>query len=350
MHFTLSKVEKKTHAAQVGAYKKHFENLAHSPLEAVSRVPKGEVLAWTPSHQLVGAVGTSFAEHYPLVLSPDSIWITLSQGLATHINRHAEAVRKQFVDHEGKVKIIVRRDSFLKGAEDNDWEGAFAEFSEKIKSYIGNANHQMIVSDFSTTGVVEKAASEVVLMDSMQSYFEYGMMTMCGIPDIELTGKVEDWEKLRAKIEGWMFKGEADLSWWTMPLTRVLDGFVSAAKGKVDREWWESFYKKNSGRGSGAVSKVSGWINTLFPYVRQEWGRDDDLIQNPKMGLSNLEYGDGLSERQYPSSLSKVPFEWNYYGQIYNMELLAGVSSVVQNPETLALSPNIGWAVREVVK
>jgi hypothetical protein len=346
MRFTVSKVPVERHAARVAAHKDQVESLAKSPLEAVSRPPRGrEVIRVGRMHQFVGAVGAAFSVHYPLVLSPDSVWLTISQGLAHHINANAEAVRKKFVAHEGKVQIVIRRDSFIKGALDNDWEGAFGEFSSKIQEHIGKSNHEMIVADFSTTGPVERAASEVVLMDAMKSYFEYGMMTMCGIPDIELLGTAGDWERLRDKVNGWTFPGKADLAWWTTPLKRVLDGFVSAAKGKADPEWWESFYKENSGHGSGSVSKISGWINWLFPYVQ---GSDDKLVKNRKVGVLGLEYGDGLEESDYPSSLAKVPFEWNYYGQIFQMELLAGVTAVVQDRETYAVAPNVGWAVREV--
>jgi len=204
-----------------------------------------------------------------------------------------------------------------------------------------------MVADYSTTGVVEKAASEVVLMDAMQAYFEYGCMTMCGIPDIELLGTVQDWEKLRNKINGWTFDGAADLSWWTTPLKRVLDEFVQAAKGVVNKEWWESFYKLKGGMGSGSVSKVTGWINWLFPYTQQAKGKK---VKNPKVGVEKMEYGDGLKEADYPGSLAKVPFQWNYYGQVFDMEFVAGVSAVVQDQFTCALTPTLGWGVREIGK
>lgn len=349
MRFNVSNVKAECMTARSLTHAEQMKSMVGAPLEAVSRPPRGKIVAMRAIHQFVGAVGASFARHYPLVLSPDSVWITISQGLANHINRHAEDVRKKFVKHEGKVQIVIRRDNFIKGAQDNDWEGAFEEFSAKIKEHIGPSNHEMIVSDFSTTGAVEKAASEVVLMDAMQSYFEYGMMTCCGIPNIELTGTVEDWEKLQAKVYKWIFEGPADLSWWTTPLKRVLAEFVTAAKGTTDQKWWESFYKEGSSGGSGAVSRVSGWINWLFPYVKSSRS-GNDLVRNPKMGVAGLAYGDGFEEWQYPNSLSKVPFEWNYYGQVFNMELISGISAVLQDPITAAVSPNVGWGVREIGK
>ncbi len=36
----------------------------------------------TPAHALIQAVHKAFADHYPLELTPDCIWITLVQGLS----------------------------------------------------------------------------------------------------------------------------------------------------------------------------------------------------------------------------------------------------------------------------
>jgi hypothetical protein len=352
MNFDLTNVKPDTQALRNVTHIEQIKRLLDvRSIEAVSKPPK-LIVPTSTSPQCVEAVGVAFARHYPLVLSPDSVWLTISQGLANHINKYAEDVRKKFVAHEGKVQIVIQRDGFIKGAPDNDWEGAFAEFSSHIKGHIGSANHQMIVADFSTTGAVERAASEVVLMDAMQSYFEYGMMTCCGIPNVELTGTVEDWEKLRAKIDGWTFDGVADLSWWTTPLKRVLDTFVETAKGKIDKQWWESIYKENSQGGSGAVSKISGWVNWLFPYTQKKsWDGNSynkEFVKNIKVGVTGLEYGDGLKDEDYPSSMAKVPFEWNYFGAGFNMELMAGITAVAQDPVTTAISPNVGWAVREL--
>lgn len=330
----------KTHANQMS-------RMLSAKCESVSSPLKGNIIETPPLNQFAYAVGLSFARHYPLVLSPDSVWLTISQGLANHINEFTEDVRKKFVVHEGKVQIVIQRDKFIKGSQDNDWEGAFEEFSARIKEHIGPANHSMIVSDFTTTGPVERAASEVVLMDAMKSYFEYGCMTMCGIPNIELLGTVEDWEKLRSKVNGWVFEGRAELSWWTTPIKRILDEFVQAAKGVVNKEWWESFYKENGGLGSGSRSKISGWINWLFPYKKVG---EDKLERNRKVGVTGLKYGDGMYESDYPSSLAKVPFQWNYYGEIFDMELIAGLSAVTQDKLSSEISPMIGWGVREIGK
>ena len=146
-------------------------------------------------NSFVGAVHNAFNDHRPLILSPDIIWVTIAQGLATHINKNAEYLRHHFVDHQGKLYIEISRDSFVKGGKNNDWPRVFPEFSDKIGEYIGK-KRDLIVSNFSTTDLLEKTISEIVLMDSMKSYFSYGMRTLCGIPSITLEGTTDDWKHI----------------------------------------------------------------------------------------------------------------------------------------------------------
>lgn len=44
-------------------------------------------------HPLVEAVHEAFSRHYPLALSPDSIWLTIAQGFAHHVTENAETLR-----------------------------------------------------------------------------------------------------------------------------------------------------------------------------------------------------------------------------------------------------------------
>ena len=44
----------------------------------------------------------AYAEHRPLVLSPDMIWVLISQGFARYVNAHSEQLRDQIVSHTGK--------------------------------------------------------------------------------------------------------------------------------------------------------------------------------------------------------------------------------------------------------
>ena len=45
----------------------------------------------TRCHPLIDTIQTAFSRHYPLTLSPDSIWLAIAQGFSHHIAENAEA-------------------------------------------------------------------------------------------------------------------------------------------------------------------------------------------------------------------------------------------------------------------
>ncbi|MFT3775197.1 MAG: DUF4419 domain-containing protein [Minicystis sp.] len=292
-------------------------------------------------HGLLQAVRTAFDQHYPLILTPDAIWLCIAQGFAAHVQQNAERLRGKFVRHEGQAEIRIIRDDFVKGSPDNAWPEVFTQFSDQIAEHIGR-QRDLVVCDFSTTGPCERAASEIVLMDAMAKYFKYVVVTRCGIPSITLEGTVDDWRSVRRRVQA---LGEYELSWWVDALGPVVDQFVAAAEGRVDTAFWQSIYNLYGGSGGPFVT---GWINALFPYCRRD-PRQSDLRVNP--WFTDDEGGDvrrsGFAEGYVPSGLSIVPFIWEYLGTLIPMELLGGFVGVVQHEETLALQPAIGWAVRD---
>ena len=100
------------------------------------------------------------------------------------------------------------------GNPDNDWETVFPKFSEKIQEYIGDDLHGLLISDFSTTTPIEKAASEITLMYTMQKYFNFSNFFECGFPSIRLEGTMKDWEILITKTQQ---LAKFDLEWWSHP-------------------------------------------------------------------------------------------------------------------------------------
>jgi hypothetical protein len=286
---------------------------------------------------LLATVDAAFNSHYKLMLSPDDLWLTIAQGFALHVDANAETLRRRFVAHEGKAELKVRRDEFVKGAPNNDWMGAFSEFSDQIAGYIGKTR-DLIVSNFSTTGPIERAASEIVLMDAMKNYFEYTMQTCCGIPEIYLLGTTADWKSIRARAA---VLSEYDLEWWTTPLCKVLDKIVAATEGEEDPEFWKSIYHRGGGSGG---PYVNGWIQNFFPYLKSRGAE----FKTPNKDLSSVQrriHGPTLSS--IPPSLSKVDFKWEYLNSTYEMQFVAGILGISQDPETKALRPSIGWAVKD---
>jgi hypothetical protein len=155
----------------------------------------------------------------------------------------------------------VRRDDFVKGSPENPWPEVVAEISTKVRDHVGPAL-DLFLPAFTTTGPVERAVAGVVLLDAVRSYFTYDMDTFCGIPAITLEGSAEDWKAVADRAEQF---GSLDLGWWLEPLRGILQQFVAAARGIVDRPFWQSLYRYHD-ESSGPV--ITGWISALFPYLK----------------------------------------------------------------------------------
>ena len=295
------------------------------------------VKSWSALNSFVEAVHTAYQSHYPLTLSPDIIWQCVAQGFAIHVNKNAEKLRHMFVAHEGKKKLEVRRDDFVKGSPDNDWEQAFGTFSDEIEKNVGDEIHSLLTPDFSTTGPVEKAASQVVLMNTFKEYFNYGLPTRCGIPSITLEGTTEDWSQLRRKA---LSLSRFDFQWWTDAVKPILDEFVNASSGVVNKEFWQTIYKVFGGSGGPFIT---GWVLTLFPYVgyKKEYARPNGYLQS--WGQSGEFHG--ITTGSFPPGTVSTPFTWKYFEEEFDMYFYAGFLGFGQDKKTLALKPVIGWAV-----
>ena len=71
--------------------------------------------------------------HYPFVLNPDHFWQIIAHGLAIHIKEDSEALRHQFVDFEGKKKVVIERPDFTLNLRTNNWESVIDQFGHFIK-------------------------------------------------------------------------------------------------------------------------------------------------------------------------------------------------------------------------
>lgn len=329
--FDISSVSRNEARLATESSKSIWEHTLLTPIE--SWYSQGSLAKGLGFHGLIEAAHVAFAGHYGLELAPDYIWLTITQGFANIINGDPEKYRGKFVAHDGKELIRIIRDQFTLDDPDNDWQGCFSDFSEQIRRFTGDDTHDLMLNDFSTTGPIERATSEMVLVDTVKSFFQYEVATRCGIPFITLRGDAQDWRNLALKA-----RKLADLSglhWWLAPLEPVFEEFVNALEGRINEAFWNSIYKFEGPRGSGDPF-ITGWLLKLIPYVRasyfsDRWARRGDTCPDTSV---------------LPPSLSMVPFLWEYHGKALKYELLAGIIGYEQDQDTLALRPQMGWAVR----
>jgi hypothetical protein len=344
--FPVSDVEVATGRKQPLDREATLRKLLHQPVEALYE-GTGRLVRCSDANAFAEAVQLAFIEHRPLTLSPDALWLCIARGFAEHVNRNAETLRRRLVRHEGKLTLVVERPDFTLG-QPNPWPEAFAAFGDEIAGHVGKLR-DLVVANFSTTGPTERAASDVVLMDGFQAYFEYVLVIGCGIPSITLLGTPADWRSIRVRAAHF---AEYGLEWWTKSLLPVLDQFVRAAEGAPDVSFWRSFFRYESGSGR---ADLTGWIHVLFPYLENfdgkripnehmaTWAEDWKTV-DARLAKSDLR-GPELSQLLPAVSSAPVKLIDLRTGNTHPLRFVAGLFGVVEDEATGAISPEIGWAV-----
>ena len=313
--------------------KEYFINY---PFNIVAKSQLPDSLVELGCHPFFNGMYRAYAEHRPFVLSPDMIWLLISQGFARHVNVNSEKMRHHFVDFSGKLSLIVFTNEISLDNPNSPWEKVFPEFTKQIAKHTGNEIINLLSADFTTTTAVEKVASEITIMETMKSYFEYKVYPLCGIPEITLQGTTEDWQKILDKTKQ---LAKYDLAWWTEELEPVLEEFVNASQEKINKWFWKNMFKYHSPNNYGAPQIIDGWIVKFFPY-------DNDGNRNnlKELKVGNREYGGNLPNEIVKVDLKYIDLET---GIETLLELWAGFFGVEQNKENFALTPKIGWLIRK---
>ena len=298
---------------------------------------------------------TAFDKHYSLVLSPDMIMLLISQGIATYINwteewlsmDNAERLRDKLVDFEGqKTLTIVMQGDLLE--QEKAWDWIIPAFCDSIDKNMKTAFSDLMVCDFSTTGMVERMSSQITMMESVKKFFKYKVIGMgCGIPDITLLGTPDDWRNIRSRLSR---LDDLELGWWREKLEPVLDEFVKASEGNINRRFWLDMVNEYSPErkteafcGSNGIipAEYNGWFTVFFPFTKN--GDSDRIGRTPIRVTHNTKVSpeikkvDVLYVFVYPDGRE----------EIHNLELWAGFIGMEMDWENRTLKPSISWMMRE---
>ena len=279
----------------------------------------------------------AYAEHRPIVLSPDIMWILICNGFSQHVNREPERFRDYLVSHEGKKALEIYTTTETTTAQKVEMFAAL--IGENTK---GNLD-ELLTCNFSTTGMVERMTSQITLMDAVKPYFEYvEHLSGCGIPSVTLEGTPDDWKLLRKKTRE---LGNYGVKEWTDRLDPILKEFVAASEGKPNVEFWWNMAIKGRPldfhlKSEGCIplydgTKFDGWFLEFIPF--------DLSGERPE----KIAYGHDL-----PTVMTSVPVTQHIEDGLGNiiqtnyLEVRAGIVGLTQDVETKTLRPEIGWLVK----
>jgi len=308
------------------------------PFDIIAKSEMPDSLVSIGYHSFFNGMYLAYADHRPFVLSPDMIWLLISQGFARHVNANPESLRHHFVDFTEKMTLVVHSTDVSLTDPGSKWETLFPKFTEQLSGNTKDNLIELLSADFSTTTPVEKVASEITIMESMKPYFEFvHIYIVCGIPEITLRGTTADWQKILDKTKQ---LSRYDLKWWTDELIPLLEEFVKTSEGKIDKAFWRNMFKYHTPKEYGSPKEIDGWIVKFYPYDSK--GKRNNLrnILRP------------IGEERLPEEIVKVDlkhFEISPNGKSEEtiLELWAGFIGLEQNRKTYALTPRIGWMIKK---
>ena len=179
-------------------------------------------------------------------------------------------------------------------------------------------------------------------METVKTYFDYIIHYIgCGIPNITLTGTPEDWQKVLEKTQQLEKYGMSD---WIKSLTPILTEFVNASQGEPDQAFWQGMVKKerpdeligNKVCDLRQPTVLDGWMLKLFP---DENGQTLDQVPHTHEMPSERVYVDFRYQIIDPNTGNVIVDT--------PMELVAGYIGTEVDSKTHALTPKMGWMVRQ---
>jgi hypothetical protein len=282
------------------------------------------------AHGVVGTCFRAYNEHYKLVLSPDDLWISICVAFAGHVERNAEELRNQFVNHDGKKELVAYDFGTIWSV---DFQPLVAQITNQLDKEVKGNVAAWMQCDFSTTTDVSKFVSRMVLMGAMKKYFDFKFVLRCGLPEIVLRGTQDDWKKLQAKSRKLAQYG---LQEWSEVLEFVLQHFVDAyTSNPPPSDFWNRVAHQVGG-GSGP-RYLSGWITAFAPFNEQG-----------KYMLNDLETIRGtncyakINTNDVAPGYVCVPVTIDDNGRIYKTQFLAGsILSSMSRGDTLEPSLDV---------
>ena len=293
-------------------------------------------------YSLIQGLILAYKNHYPITITPDMIWILILQGFSRFMEKYAEQMREKFVNFEGKKDLKVERLQYSPYTATKEvWDGIMKEFVEKIGKNVGQETVDNLECNFSTTSPAALVTSQVSIMSAMKQYFTYRvLMGGCGISNITLEGSIQDWEKIKSKLEFLSTKG---LEWYTQHLIPIINNFIEtkkyySAKGKLSDDLIEFWKRMIRLKGKGDMYDphiINGWIVNFIPNLLKE----------------KPEVYEELYETNIPDQIISCPMELTWIPPPGNKKyefkcsLFSGFYGMIQDKETFNVRPVIGYAI-----
>ena len=290
---------------------------------------------------LISGLVLAYKNHYPITISPDMIWLLILQGYSRFMEKYSELVRERYVNFEGKKALCVNRYGiFPEEASKETWNDIIKEYIQKIENHVGKDVISNLQANFSTTTPSVLTTSQVSIMSAMKQYFTYKLlMGGCGVSSINLEGSLDDWKKIKSKLE---FLSTKAMKWWTKHLIPIIDNFIKTKEyykkhKKINSDlinFWKSMIRIKNKGDLYDPHMINGWIIKFIPNLTEA-----------KPGLY-----EEILETNVPDQIISCPLELTVLNldgtkSQYKCDIASGFYGMVQDKQTYAVKPVIGYGI-----
>jgi hypothetical protein len=277
----------------------------------------------------------AYANHYPMEISPDDIWLMILDGFRLHVKNNRNALKNRFVAPGTDTVITVLDNSLSFESTHNEWFWTIASLSELLQSKLPKKTGVPLKTKFSTTSPVDNNISRSMVMAVASEYYSFVVRTSCGIPKIKVNGTKEDWVLLKESFNKLAL--QLNMKWWTKGLNPVLDEFINIFDGKINLEHWKNIYKYYNPKGCGSPS-FDGWISRFLPYTKE-------LTNNGEVYVKHSDWNKRIYFHDVPSGITFVDVKWIYYGRTIPLKLYTGFIGIQVDTTKKMLKAARGYAL-----
>lgn len=198
-------------------------------------------------HPVLTAYYTAFLEHYPVIVSPDILWMLILEGFNRHVRLNSEKLKSKFVKKNDDKIVIVQQpngDKNINKVSAKRWGDIFTEFIEQSKEYIDGTVLHLFTPYFSTTTEDIEYSCQLSIMSIILPYVTFvkkfksrGVCGACAFPYIKLQGTLQDYKQLKLIVQG--LKGYL-IDDWLKQINLIIDKIIETKKGNIDKKFWDN--------------------------------------------------------------------------------------------------------------
>lgn len=279
---------------------------------------------------LVWAAYEAYSNHHHLTIRPEDVWFAVLSQFSFYVNAHSEELRTHFVAHEGKKEVEVSAVGNLHTVDIGDLA---VQLTKEMEKFIVDPElRDWIMPSFTTTTDTDTVTASVLMMGTLQKYFEFKMSLMCGIPSVTLLGERDDWAKLQKRLDKLTDFGDEPKQFASL-LTPVLGYFIRSydePESAAVIDFWSRIADKSGGSGP---HYLSGWI-TAFCF----WDVDGGCMYKTPVGEVNTRSMGGTAPGcnldgvlfhrvdigNIPAGYTSAPVTVDDNGLVYKTKMVAG--------------------------